>query len=69
MYGKILKFLKDNATWIVALLGFTILVVVSVRSCQRNMDVDIDATRNRVTVTYGDCQHTRPRDGISKRGK
>ena len=58
MYGKILEFIKNNLAWIALVLGVLVMSLVGLRACQRHLDIDITASRNRVVVDFGNDSHS-----------
>ena len=43
---------KKCLTWLVAICTLFVCTALCVRACQRNMDIDVHASRNRVTIQF-----------------
>lgn len=65
-YGKILQWCKDHLVSIGVFVGLLVLVVVGVRACKRNVDIDINATRNRITIEQHDSDRSAASSRVSK---
>lgn len=65
-YGKILQWCKNHLVSIGVLVGLLVLVVVGVRACKRNLDIDINATRNRIIIEQRDSDRSAAGSRISK---
>lgn len=56
--GKISDRGKKCITWLIAICTFLVLLTVCVRSCQRHIECDINASRNRVTIQLSPDAHS-----------
>lgn len=54
MYGKILEYIKNNLGRILIFGAVFLALVILVRSCTRNVECNLDARRNRVTIQLDD---------------
>lgn len=67
--GKISERGKRILTWVVAVGTFLCVLAVCVRTCSRNIQCDLNASRNRITIQYGepdDCLNPKKHERLRK---